>query len=96
MKTWHWLHTAPERLAAKPWIVQADYVVAAPSRAAAARSIGFSDQRQLFNLCETFNAGDVERAAAKPGTAFWRHIDEHRGEWRELRADQVRAIGGRP
>jgi hypothetical protein len=64
VRTWHWLHTAPERLEAKPWIVQADYVVAAPSRAAAARSI-----------------------------AFWRHIDE-RGEWRELRADQVRAIGG--
>jgi hypothetical protein len=54
---------------------QTHEIVAAPSKAAAARAAGERDPRRLFNLGETGNAADIAVATREPGVVFWRPID---------------------
>lgn len=55
--------------------LQTHEIVAAPSKAAAARAAGERDPRRLFNLGETGNAADIAIATAEPGVVFWRPLD---------------------
>lgn len=82
MKVYLWLGHAPEGHPERPWVTQCDCIVAAKSKAEVGRILGF-DPRRLFNLEETGNAEQIEVATAKPGTIFWRHINDHHGTWKE-------------
>lgn len=62
-------------------------IVAAASKAAAARAAGYKRPAQMNNLCETGNAQEIEIATAQPGTVFWRSISMR---------DAYRAAGGTP
>lgn len=62
--------------------VQARLIVAAKSKAAAARAAGYKAPRQMFNLCETGNAAEIAAATAQPSIVMWRGLDEFRGEYR--------------
>ncbi|MBW2672481.1 MAG: hypothetical protein JRD89_03575 [Deltaproteobacteria bacterium] len=52
-------------------------IVAAKSKAAAARAVGETDARRLFNLGETYNAEELKQALSEPGVGFWRPLDQH-------------------
>lgn len=56
-------------------------IVAAKSKAAAARAAGESDPRRLFNFGETWNKDDIAQALSAPGVVFWRPIDDRNGPW---------------
>jgi len=56
-------------------------IVAAPSKAAAARAAGKKDPRSLFNFDETGNQHEIEIAMAEPGTVFWRPLDHRKGTY---------------
>lgn len=49
-------------------------IVAAPSKAAAARAAEVKDPRKLDNLCATGNAVEIHLAMAHPGVVFWASI----------------------
>jgi len=57
-------------------------IVAASSRAAAARIAGARSPRQLFNLSETGNADELATALAEPGAVFWQPLDAYSATWR--------------
>lgn len=63
MRVWGWLGFRGAR--------QTREVVAAPSKAAAARAAGERDPRRLFCLGETRNAEEVRLATSRPGVVFW-------------------------
>ena len=50
-------------------------IVAAPSRAAAARLAGYQRPDQMFNLGETGNSQEIEIATSKPGIVFWTSLN---------------------
>jgi hypothetical protein len=52
-------------------IGQVRMIVAAKSKAAAARAAGESDPRRLFNLHETDNVVETQVALARPGVVHW-------------------------
>lgn len=56
-------------------------IVAAPSKAAAARAAGFDRPAQMFNLSDTGNAREIAVACAAPGVVFYRGLDADDGEW---------------
>ena len=58
-------------------------IVAARSRAEAARAAGFDRPGRMFNLGETGNSNEIATATAKPLTVFYRHIDKHQDPWTE-------------
>ena len=51
-------------------------VVAAKSKAAAARDAGEKDTQKLFNLCETGDSEELATASAEPGIVFWHPLDQ--------------------
>lgn len=55
----------------RPGVGQVRAIVAARSKAAAARYAGESDPRRLFNLDETGNAIERQVALAQPGIVHW-------------------------
>ena len=62
-------------------IGQVRLIVAARSKAEAARIADYDRPSQMFNLGETGNREEIETAMAQPGVVFWRSIDTHRGPW---------------
>ncbi len=60
-------------------------VVAAHSKAEAARLAGVNYPSQLFNLGESGNEHDAKIARSSPGSVFWQPLDFSRGneEWHE-------------
>lgn len=64
-------------------------IVAAPSKAAAARAAGETDARRLFNLCETANAVELQVARVKPGVVHWVSMGHGGDEWRAGRDPSV-------
>lgn len=54
-------------------------IVAATSKAAAARAAGYKGPWQMFNLCETGNELEVTLATSSPGVVFWCSISRHGG-----------------
>jgi hypothetical protein len=59
-------------------------ICAAYSMAEVARIAGVNRASQLFCLCETGNAKEIERATGKPGVIFWTELDHPaRHTWRE-------------
>lgn len=58
-------------------------IVAAKSKAAAARAAGYDRPAQMFNLCETGNRQEIETAMSKPGVVMWRPLDDRVGAFVE-------------
>lgn len=56
-------------------------IVAAKSKAEAARCAGVRYPHELFNLTETGNSKEIETALSRPGVVFWRPVDDYRGPW---------------
>ncbi len=59
-----------ETLDLRSWITQVRAIVAAPSKAAAARAGGFDRPSQAFNLGETGNSEEIAQAMSEPGVVF--------------------------
>lgn len=57
-------------------------IVAAPSRAAAARALGASSYAMSQWGSRTENPYEVAAALAEPGQVFWRPLDQWDGGWR--------------
>jgi hypothetical protein len=68
-------------------------IVAAPSKAAAARAAGYVAPRQMFNLCETGNDDDVAQALSEPGVVFWRPLDQIPRERKWVRVAKEKSDG---
>lgn len=51
-------------------------IIAAKSKAQAARASGNEKPRHMFNLCETGNTGELKTALAEPLVVFWRPLDQ--------------------
>ena len=51
-------------------------IVAAHSQAETARLSGHRRPSQMWYLCETGNANEIETAMSKPGTVFWHPLDD--------------------
>lgn len=58
-------------------------VVAAKSKAAAARLAGESDHRRLFNFAEGGSPLAETVALADPEVVFWRPFDDYDSDWRQ-------------
>lgn len=82
MKTYLWLDSVRERCEERPWVNQAELIVAAKSKAEVARLAGETSPARLFNLTETGNAEQIEQATSQPGTIFWRHLGHCCKEWK--------------
>lgn len=59
----------------RPHVGQTREIVAARSKAAAARAAGYDDPRQMFNLTDTGNIQEINVAHRNPGTVFWTPIN---------------------
>ena len=57
--------------------MQTREIVMARSMIDVARIAGFRHPRQMFNLGETGNAGEIAKATTSPGTIFWCPLDQH-------------------
>jgi hypothetical protein len=55
---------------------QTKEIVAAKSKAAAARAAGYDNPRQMFNLHETGNDADIAMAMSHPGDVIWTPLDD--------------------
>ena len=51
-------------------------IIAAKSKAQAARASGNGKPRRMFNLCETGNDDELKTALAEPLVVFWRPLDQ--------------------
>jgi len=60
-------------------------IVAAKFASEAARLAGYDRPAQMFNLCETGNAGEIAKALSEPGVIFWGPLDAfgRDREWRK-------------
>jgi hypothetical protein len=56
--------------------LQTREIVAARSRAAAARAAGYASPRQMFALMDTGNDEECAQALSEPGVVFWHPLDE--------------------
>lgn len=56
-------------------------IVAAQSKAAAARALGVSQYYAKSYVTETGNAEEIAQALTEPGVVFHHHIDDRSGGW---------------
>lgn len=59
---------------------QARFLVAAPTKAAAARAVD-EDPRRLFNLGETRKESDIAQAMFAPGVVYWQDMRGYNCPW---------------
>lgn len=69
-------------------------IVAARSKAEVARIVGEKYPSNLFNLAETGNEGEIQKAMSEPGTVFWRPLDGERDEWYRSLSGGIATEGG--
>ena len=63
------------------WDRQTREIVAARSRAAAARAFGMEDRHLKDYGNVTSNAIECAVALAEPGVVFWRPLDQYKAPW---------------
>jgi hypothetical protein len=73
-------------------VPQSRVIVAAPSRAAAARAFGISSRYLDQWGSETDNYVETRIAEGEPGTVFVRGLDDHRGPYRRAVLDEHRNL----
>lgn len=63
-------------------------IVAATSKAAAARAAGYDRPAQMFNLTETSNREEIALCLSRPGIVFYtRNFSSGRADYAELPAE---------
>lgn len=76
LKVYGWQSFRRECKPAPNGSTQTREICAAHSKVEAARVAGYDRPAQMFNLCETGNAGECELAIANPGVVFWKPLND--------------------
>lgn len=83
LKVYRWTNWRSDLPPAANGNRQSHEVMAAPSVAAVMRATGLSRHILAHSLGETGNDEDIATALSKPGTVFYRGINDRDGEWRQ-------------